>query len=77
MTKKAITILCSLVFAAGAGITVTALHAADPIEEAAQMQQHMLAMQIKEPARYQEMVTRAGGNIVNCCSCHVEACAKR
>lgn len=36
------------------------------------MQRHIEKVKIKSPQKYQTMVQRAGGNITDCLSCHVE-----
>lgn len=36
------------------------------------MQDHIEKVKRKNPAGYQEMVDKAGGNITNCLSCHIE-----
>jgi hypothetical protein len=36
------------------------------------MNAHIEKMKIKNPQKYQEMIQRAGENVMNCCSCHLE-----
>jgi hypothetical protein len=40
------------------------------------MNAHIGKMKIKNPIKYEEMVKRAGENITDCLSCHVEASQK-
>jgi hypothetical protein len=44
-------------------------------EDIQKMQRHIEKVKFTNPAKYQAMVKRAGGNITHCCSCHVEVCS--
>jgi len=44
-------------------------------EDTKNMKEHVEKMKFKNPAKYQTMIQRAGGNITHCCSCHVEVCS--
>jgi hypothetical protein len=41
-------------------------------EHKQKMNAHIEKMKIKNPQKYQEMIQRAGGNVTNCCSCHID-----
>ncbi len=41
------------------------------------MENHVEKVKLKNPAAYQEMVDKAGGNITNCVSCHVDMNKKK
>jgi cytochrome c len=41
------------------------------------MQEHIEKVKSKNPAGYQEMVDKAGGNITNCLSCHIDMNKKK
>jgi hypothetical protein len=43
----------------------------------ANMQNHIEKVKRKNPAGYQEMVDKAGGNITNCVSCHIDINKKK
>jgi hypothetical protein len=43
-------------------------------EDIQKMQRHIEKVKFTNPAKYQAMIKRAGGNITHCCNCHTEAC---
>ena len=43
----------------------------------ATMQNHIEKVKRKNPAEYQKMVDKAGGNITNCISCHTDIGKKK
>lgn len=55
----------------------TSLSYAAPQKNPAVMQDHIEKVKRTNPAGYQEMVDKAGGNIINCVSCHTDINKKK
>lgn len=43
-----------------------------PADLKEQMQEHIKKVKLKNPAEHQSMVDKAGGNITDCVSCHID-----
>jgi len=43
-------------------------------EDTKKMKEHVEKVKFKNPAKYQAMTKKTGGNITDCCSCHTEVC---
>jgi len=41
-------------------------------EDMRKMQEHIGKVKFTNPAKYQAMMKKTGGNITDCCSCHTE-----
>jgi hypothetical protein len=44
-------------------------------EDTKKMKEHIEKVKFKNPAKYQAMIKKTGGNITDCCSCHTEVCS--
>jgi len=66
-----ITIIClSLIFCGK--VNSDAQPIISPADQLKLMNEHIAKVKIKNPQKYQKMVERAGNNITDCCSCHIE-----
>lgn len=62
--------LC-LVFV-GMGVKSYAQPSINPANIQEQMKKHIEKVKLSNPGKYQEMMQKTGGNIIDCLSCHVE-----
>ena len=66
-----ITIIC-LSFIFSGKVNSDAQPIISPADQLKLMNEHIAKVKIKNPQKYQKMVERAGNNITDCCSCHIE-----
>ena len=69
-----IIIIACLCLVFGMGIKSFAQPRIAPANIQEQMKKHIDKVKLTNPGKYQAMIQRAGGNVTQCCSCHVESC---